>query len=125
MLSVVEEEGNVYEVFPPHVDTGGIPILPESPSNRGRPPLKNFEEVQSLLQGGKKREVKILLRDSSWATNSPIRTQLWPLLCMQHATDKSMQDGFYWDLVNQLFGTTGKINPFLFCFLVVNKFIKF
>lgn len=105
MLSVLEEESDIYEVFPPHVDTSSIPILPDSPVGK-KPPLKTYNEIQSLLQSGKKREVKQILRDNCWPTNSTIRSQLWPSLCHQHAHDKSMQEGFYWDLVNQLFGTT-------------------
>lgn len=106
MLSVLVEESDIYEVFPPHVDTSNIPILPESPLGK-KPPLKTYNEIHGLLQSGKKREVKQILRDNCWPTNSTIRSQLWPSLCQQHAHDKSMQEGFYWDLVNQLFGTTG------------------
>ncbi|XP_046675698.1 GTPase-activating protein skywalker isoform X1 [Homalodisca vitripennis] len=105
MLSVLEEESDIYEVFPPHVDTSSIPNLPDSPVGK-KPPLKTFNEIQGLLQSGKKREVKQILRDNCWPTNSTIRSQLWPSLCQQHGHDKSMQEGFYWDLVNQLFGTT-------------------
>uniref|UniRef100_A0A1B6EBY2 TLDc domain-containing protein n=2 Tax=Clastoptera arizonana TaxID=38151 RepID=A0A1B6EBY2_9HEMI len=105
MLSVLVEESDIYEVFPPHVDTSSIPILPESPLGK-KPPLKTYNEIHGLLQSGKKREVKQILRDNCWPTNSTIRSQLWPSLCQQHAHDKSMQEGFYWDLVNQLFGTT-------------------
>jgi hypothetical protein len=108
MLSGIEEESpDIYEVFPPHVDTSTIPIQPESPPGK-KPPLKTFAEVQSLLVAGRKAEVKKILRENCWPTNHGIRNQLWPLLCGQHGSDRSMQEGFYWDLVNQLFGTTGK-----------------
>uniref|UniRef100_A0A8D9DY28 TBC1 domain family member 24 n=2 Tax=Cacopsylla melanoneura TaxID=428564 RepID=A0A8D9DY28_9HEMI len=106
MLSgIVEESPDIYEVFPPHVDTSTIPILPESPPGK-KPPLKTFAEVQALLVAGRKQEVKKVLRENCWPTHHGIRSQLWPLLCSQHASDRSMQEGFYWDLVNQLFGTT-------------------
>ncbi|CAH1388692.1 unnamed protein product [Nezara viridula] len=105
MLSVLEEESDIYEVFPPHVDTSEIPSQQDSPSSR-KIPLKSYEEIDTLLDCGKKREVKIILRENCWPTHSTIRSQLWPRLCHQHAPDKSMQEGFYWDLVNQLFGTT-------------------
>ncbi|XP_014284027.1 GTPase-activating protein skywalker isoform X2 [Halyomorpha halys] len=105
MLSVLEEESDIYEVFPPHVDTSEIPSQQDSPSSR-KIPLKTYEEIDALLECGKKREVKIILRENCWSTHSTIRSQLWPRLCHQHAPDKSMQEGFYWDLVNQLFGTT-------------------
>ncbi|KAI5736109.1 hypothetical protein M8J76_000092 [Diaphorina citri] len=106
MLSGIEEESpDIYEVFPPHVDTSTIPIQPESPPGK-KPPLKTFAEVQSLLVAGRKAEVKKILRENCWPTNHGIRNQLWPLLCGQHGSDRSMQEGFYWDLVNQLFGTT-------------------
>ncbi|KAL1457686.1 hypothetical protein WDU94_007888 [Cyamophila willieti] len=108
MLSgIVEESPDIYEVFPPHVDTSTIPILPESPPGK-KPPLKTFAEVQALLVAGRKQEVKKVLRENCWPTHHGIRSQLWPLLCSQHASDRSMQEGFYWDLVNQLFGTTGE-----------------
>ena len=106
MLSVLEEESDMYEVFPPHVDTSDIPSQHDSPSNR-KIPLKKYAEIDTLLECGKKREVKMILRENCWPTNSTIRSQLWPRLCHQHAPEKSMQEGFYWDLVNQLFGTTG------------------
>lgn len=105
MLSVLEEESDNYEVFPPHVDTSEIPTQLDSPSSR-KTPLKTYTEIDTLLQCGKKREVKLILRENCWPTNSTIRSQLWPRLCHQHAPEKSMQEGFYWDLVNQLFGTT-------------------
>ncbi|XP_055540566.1 GTPase-activating protein skywalker isoform X5 [Wyeomyia smithii] len=71
-----------------------------------KPNLKTFQDVQSLIQQGKKRETKLVLRENSWPTNSPTRSQLWPALCSQHHVGKTMLDGFYWDMVNQVFGTT-------------------
>ncbi|XP_073987009.1 GTPase-activating protein skywalker isoform X7 [Rhodnius prolixus] len=106
MLSVLEEETDIYEVFPPHVDASDIPSLPESPSSGKKLPLKAFNEIETLLKSGRKREVKTILRENCWPTNSTLRAQLWPLLCHQHSPDKSVQDGYYWDLVNQIFGTT-------------------
>jgi TBC1 domain family member 24 len=67
-----------------------------------RPPLKTFAEVQALLQQTKKREAKLLIRENSWPINSGVRSQLWPALCRQHQHGKSMLDGFYWDMVNQV-----------------------
>ncbi|XP_038107717.1 GTPase-activating protein skywalker isoform X6 [Culex quinquefasciatus] len=75
-------------------------------SSGKKPNLKTFQDVQSLIQQGKKREAKLVLRENSWPTNSPIRSQLWPALCSQHHVGKNMLDGFYWDMVNQVFGTT-------------------
>ncbi|XP_068150263.1 GTPase-activating protein skywalker isoform X5 [Drosophila tropicalis] len=70
------------------------------------PALRSFTEIQQLLQQGKKRDVKNILRENSWPINSPIRSQLWPLLCGQHLTKQHMLDGFYWEMVHQVFGTT-------------------
>lgn len=109
-LSVVEEEAanvaNIAEAFPPHVDTTNIVVQPESPTSK-KQTLKTFAEVNALLQAGKKREVKLMMRDNAWPLNNRIRAQLWPALCNQHAHGKNMLDGFYWDMVNQVFGTTG------------------
>lgn len=68
--------------------------------------MKSFSDVEQLLKQAKKREVKLLLRDNNWAINHPIRAQLWPKLCAQHKIGKDMAEGFYWDMVNQDFGTT-------------------
>ncbi|XP_026488786.1 GTPase-activating protein skywalker isoform X5 [Vanessa tameamea] len=105
MLSaVLEEEPDLYEAFPPHVDPSGITILTDSPPGK-KAPLKTFEELQPILQQGRKRELKLLIRENSWPINSPIRASLWPALCRQHQHGKSMLDGFYWDMVTQVFGT--------------------
>ncbi|XP_053693370.1 GTPase-activating protein skywalker isoform X2 [Sabethes cyaneus] len=104
-LSGIEEESDIYEAFAPHVDTANISVLTDTPPGK-KPNLKTFQDVQSLIQQGKKRETKLVLRENSWPTNSPIRSQLWPALCSQHHVGKTMLDGFYWDMVNQVFGTT-------------------
>ncbi|KAM3962703.1 GTPase-activating protein skywalker isoform 2-T2 [Aphomia sociella] len=105
MLSaVLEEEPDLYEAFPPHVDPTGITILTDSPPGK-KAPLKTYDEVQPLLQQGRKRELKILIRENSWPINSAVRASLWPALCKQHQHGKSMLDGFYWDMVTQVFGT--------------------
>lgn len=65
-------------------------------------PLKTFEELQPLLQQGRKRELKLFIRENSWPINSSIRAALWPALCRQHQHGKSMLDGFYWDMVTQV-----------------------
>ncbi|XP_076232100.1 GTPase-activating protein skywalker isoform X1 [Calliopsis andreniformis] len=107
MTSVLEEETNadIDDAFPPHVDTTNIVIQPESPTSK-KQVLKTFNEVNALLQAGRKREVKLIIRENAWPLNNGIRAQLWPALCAQHAQGKNMLDGFYWDMVNQVFGTT-------------------
>lgn len=67
-----------------------------------KPALKTFDEIQTLLSQGKKREVKLLIRDNAWPINSTIRSQLWPAVCSQHQVGKSMLEGYYWDMVNQV-----------------------
>lgn len=67
-----------------------------------KPPLKTFDDVQTLLTQGKKRELKLLLRENAWPMNSTIRAQLWPAICSQHQVGKSMLEGYYWDMVNQV-----------------------
>ncbi|XP_037033830.1 GTPase-activating protein skywalker isoform X4 [Bradysia coprophila] len=122
-LSGIEEESDIYEAFPPHVDTAQITVLSDSPTDADspkslivtirkrlfsgkKPTLKTFNDIQTLLSQGKKRDVKLAIRENSWPINSTIRSQLWPALCSQHQVGKSMLDGFYWDMVNQVFGTT-------------------
>lgn len=109
--TVHEEEAatvtDIDDVFPPHVDTTNIVIQPESPTSK-KQTLKTFAEINTLLQAGRKREIKLIIRENAWPLNNGIRTQLWPALCNQHAHGKNMLDGFYWDMVNQVFGTTGQ-----------------
>lgn len=111
MLTTVKEEGlEGGDPFPPYVDSSDLPVQVDSPGGKKAVP-KSFAEIQALLQAGKKREVKFILREGTWPANSKIRQQLWPLLCHQHVQGKTTQDaGFYWELVNQLFGTTGIIS---------------
>lgn len=105
MLSVLEEETDMYEVFPNHVDTTGIQVLVDSSPGK-KAPLKTIADVQALLQQERKRDLKLILRENAWTVNSPVRRQLWQLLCGQHHHGNSMLDGFYWDMVTQVFGTT-------------------
>ncbi|KAJ8977841.1 hypothetical protein NQ317_007969 [Molorchus minor] len=81
MPSVLEEVVDDTSVYTPLVDSSGIT--------------------------GRKQDIKHLLRNNSWPANNPIRKELWPLLCTQHQNGKSnIMDGFYWDMVNQVFGST-------------------
>ncbi|XP_064551342.1 GTPase-activating protein skywalker isoform X8 [Drosophila montana] len=108
-LSGIVEESDLYEGFAPHVETSEIKTLDfySLPKQTGKEPaLRSFTEIQQLLQQGKKRDVKSILRENSWPINSPIRSQLWPALCAQHLTKQNMLDGFYWEMVHQVFGTT-------------------
>jgi hypothetical protein len=68
--------------------------------------LKTFNDIKGLINQGKTREAKLAVRDNAWPVSATIRSQLWPLLCSQHHKDKAMMDGFYWEMVNQVFGTT-------------------
>lgn len=99
------------EPFPPHVDVTNIVINPESPSSK-KQTLKTFNEVNTLIQSNRKREVKIILRENAWPLNNGIRAHLWPALCQQHTSAKNIftkaEDGFYWAMVTSLFGTVGK-----------------
>lgn len=94
------------EGFGQYVDHSNIKPLPETPSKKAV--VKTFEEVNSLLAIGKKGDVKQIVRETAWPLDSPIRSKLWPALCFQHAKD-APEPGYYWDMVKQLYGTTGKI----------------
>lgn len=110
MLSAIEEMSDIYDAFAPHVDTSKITGLGDGPASlvssspAKKAQLKTFLEVQQTLQQGKKRDVKLIIRENNWPINSSIRSQLWPVLCAQHQVGKSMLDGFYWDMVNQVCG---------------------
>ena len=117
MLSVLEEETENLENFPPYVDANSIEPLPDSPSKKGS--IKTFEEIQLLLQNGKKREVKQIIRENAWPIEGGIRRKLWPALCLQHTQKNTNEEGYYWEMVKQLFGTTGKI-IFSFSFFLVS-----
>lgn len=110
MLSTLEEENNVDidDVFPPHVDTSNIIIQPESPTSK-KQTLKTFKEVHALLQADRLREVKLILRENAWPLNNGIRSQLWPALINQHAKGNNTMEGYYWDMVSQVLGTTGQL----------------
>lgn len=104
MPSVLEEVDDSSNVYTPLVDSSGITVVLPSPSSK---PLKTINDVRVLLQQGRKQDLKQLLRNNAWPVNSPIRKELWPLLCTQHQNGKSnIIDGFYWDMVNQVFGST-------------------
>lgn len=105
MPSVLEELDDSSNIYTPLVDSSGITVVPPSPSSK---PLKTLNDICTLLQQGHKQDVKQILRNNPWPVNSPIRKELWPLLCRQHQNSKSsnFMDGFYWDMVNQVFGTT-------------------
>lgn len=102
MLSVLEEE-NTGNVYSSHIDSNGITVIPASPTAK---PLKTLNDVQNLLQQGRKQDVKQILRNNAWPVNDPIRRNLWQLLCAQHHSAKSnTTDGFYGDMVTQVFGS--------------------
>ncbi|XP_059221988.1 GTPase-activating protein skywalker isoform X6 [Stomoxys calcitrans] len=108
-LSGIVEESDLYEGFSPHVETSEIKVLDfyNLPKSTGKEPaLRSYTEIKQLLDQGKKRDVKSILRENSWPINSPIRSQLWPTLCAQHNTKPPMVEGFYWEMVHQVFGTT-------------------
>lgn len=111
VLSAIEEVSDANDSFAPHVDTTNISSIADTPSphksGASKAPLKSFKEIEALLLQQKKREVKIIIRENNWPINSPVRPQLWPALCAQHQTTKEYNlDGFYWEQVNQVFGTT-------------------
>ncbi|XP_025837482.1 TBC1 domain family member 24 isoform X1 [Agrilus planipennis] len=102
MLSTLEEEASNFDGFPSHVDTTAITVVPPSPPKK---PLKTFADIQILVHQGRKQDVKNIIRNNNWPVNDPIRGHLWPVLCSQHMNNSKSMDGFYWDMVKQVFGT--------------------
>lgn len=107
MLSPPEDGGDESPVFSSHVDASSVPTGPASPSPSpsGGRPLKTLKEVQALLQQGRKQDVKALLRSNAWPVGHPVRRELWATLCAQHNKASGMGDGFYQDMVTQVFGS--------------------
>ncbi|CAG7717920.1 unnamed protein product [Allacma fusca] len=66
-----------------------------------------YEEIKEMVINGKVKETKVAVRDSDWDVGDEMRSRLWPLLDSIHESDRSstMVEGFYWDTVNQLFGS--------------------
>ncbi|XP_044752748.1 GTPase-activating protein skywalker isoform X7 [Coccinella septempunctata] len=104
MMPSALEEAEVSNVFTSLVNPTGITIVPCSPTAK---PLKTITDVKTALQQGRKQDLKYILRNNAWPVDHPIRNQLWPLLCMQHQNEKSSNsiEGFYWEMVKQVFGT--------------------
>lgn len=69
-------------------------------STAKKQPLKTINDVKQLIQQGKKREVKLIIRENAWPVNATIRSQLWPELCAQHQTNKDPLSLTYWESVN-------------------------
>lgn len=91
--------------FSAHVDITAIPVTPASPTAPSKP-LKTLHEIQLMLQQNRKQDVKQALRTNNWPITSPVRKELWRLLCGQHHTGAlTMTDDFYWDMVGTVFGS--------------------
>lgn len=91
--------------FSPYVDETGVKPLPETPAKKTT--LKSYEEVKSLIDIGRRSDAKQVIRETPWPLDSSIRTKLWLSLCLHHTKD-APETGYYWEMVKQLYGTTGK-----------------
>lgn len=58
--------------------------------------------MQQLIKQGKKRDCKLIIRENDWPISSTVRTPLWIALCDQHQVGKTMLEGFYWEMCNQV-----------------------
>ncbi|XP_030760306.1 GTPase-activating protein skywalker isoform X3 [Sitophilus oryzae] len=98
--------GGGVSIAPPYtalVDAAGVVCVMPSPTAR---PLKAAADVRALVQTRRNDELKQLLRSNAWPANHPVRKELWPILCTQHAhAGGASGDGFYWDMVVQVFGS--------------------
>jgi len=108
--AVASQEG-----FTEYVDKSTIKSSPDTPSKKAV--FKSFEEINSLLVIGRKSDVKKIVRESAWPAENAIRSKLWQALCLQHAKDPPAPS-YYWDTVQELYGSTGKPIKYLKTFIL-------
>ncbi|KAL7631306.1 UNVERIFIED_CONTAM: hypothetical protein RMT77_018387 [Armadillidium vulgare] len=87
--------------FSSHVDMNELKVAPLTSSTTQWP---SIEEVESVLNSGKIKETKALLRHSNWGMDHIVRKHLWKSL-VQHITNETFVDLYYWETVQQIYGT--------------------
>jgi len=68
-----------------------------------------YDEMKDLITCGKIKEAKLAVRENDWDFKDIIRSRLWPLLDSIHESDRTRVEGFYYESVEQIYGSTGKI----------------
>lgn len=63
---------------------------------------RKYEDIKTLINGGKLGDAKAAVRDGDWDVHDDIRTRLWPFLTAIHETKHTSGD--YWELVKEIFG---------------------
>ncbi|XP_069986001.1 GTPase-activating protein skywalker isoform X1 [Penaeus vannamei] len=91
--------------FSDHVDMSRIPAyaLVHSAEDGSQP---KWDDIKELINAGKMKEAKIMVREADWSLASPVREELWKEMCRHHSTEKDFSDYYYWDTVKQIYGTT-------------------
>ncbi|GAB6031291.1 hypothetical protein CHUAL_009090 [Chamberlinius hualienensis] len=98
--------------FQPHVKSSPTLNPPVSSALLSSPTKKSVSngtenytvELKDLIKANKLKEVKSFIRDHDWPPNHPIRSELWAELCHQNHSSSEVNEGFYWETVDQVFG---------------------
>nr|XP_045609959.1 GTPase-activating protein skywalker-like isoform X2 [Procambarus clarkii] len=91
--------------FSGHVDMSRIPVHNLAHS-ADETTMAKWEDIEALMQAGRMKEAKSIVRETDWSLGSPARENLWREICRYHSSESDFGDFYYWDTVKQIYGTT-------------------
>nr|XP_053628777.1 GTPase-activating protein skywalker-like isoform X3 [Cherax quadricarinatus] len=91
--------------FSGHVDMSRIPVH-NLAHTADETSMAKWEDIEALIQAGRMKEAKYIVRETDWSLGSPARENLWREICRHHSSEKDFGDYYYWDTVKQIYGTT-------------------